>query len=577
MKLKNVLIASISLLFALTFASTSYAQGHKVLFENFGYADGSKLDPCGPSASFYSDVNTIFSDKSAKIIHLDYHIISLSDNMAQFCPNAGFVGAKLFPSSGGQYYDYGCVDRTILPATSAQAESYNANWAADMETQIDNQAGIAPPATMQLVSATLDKSRPENYIFTATVGVTAATDISVDSISIHYAVVEDKVIDHSNAHCSGVQTSFDDVVRFVTIGDSAVFAPNTPSGTIKNVTFQQGNLTGISGGSSIAIVNPANTRFIAFLESGGQIVNAADLKDNLNSLPAPQASLTLVNSAVDDSVFSPGDFGFPFVAINVPVVDEYYSFDNGKTWVVIADSVAIRNWPFTYIGLTLPDTEITKTGKIKVVDHNDPTIFSIQDGTFSIKVQPTLGIIHPVFDQDTLIGGSTFNIQWSEKIVNSVKLEYALDPFTNYQLIADTVTGTSYKWNVPNASIYAKLRITDDNDGTVVAISQQPFEIKKTTGSVAGTTEQNGLSITSIAPNPAENGEELIVSYTDENSPRINLEVLDLLGRVVAKQSLSGSSGGEADIPTRTLNAGAYIIRMNDGVSTVTKRVEIIR
>ena len=110
-----------------------------------------------------------------------------------------------------------------------------------------------------------------------------------------------------------------------------------------------------------------------------------------------------------------------------------------------------------------------------------------------------------------------------------------------------------------------------------MAISQQPFEIKKTTGSVAGTTEQNGLSITSIAPNPAENGEELIVSYTDENSPRINLEVLDLLGRVVAKQSLSGSSGGEADIPTRTLNAGAYIIRMNDGVSTVTKRVEIIR
>jgi len=329
----------------------------------------------------------------------------------------------------------------------------------------------------------------------------------------------------------------------------------------------------------------SNLRLVAWLEENPHgnfdIVNAATLvpSPGMNTLPLPPTSLTLIDSAIDGHTFHPGGSNsLPFIATNVSSVDEYLSTDGGNTWSVITDSAQIRTWPYGYVYPTFPNVSTTK-GKIKLVAVNDPSVVYIEKGTFNIVVQPTLGILHPQ-STDTLKADSTFLIQWADTGVSTVKLEYAYgQQYSTWNLIADNVAGTSFLWDpVPDTYYVAEIRITPDKNETPSQVST-PFVIKKfsTNASVEVTAPLTGLTITSIAPNPAENGEVLIVRYSDDNAPSIKLEMLDLLGHTVVTQSLLSSQSGEADIPTRTLPTGTYIVRMNDGTNTVTKRVEIIR
>lgn len=77
-------------------------------------------------------------------------------------------------------------------------------------------------------------------------------------------------------------------------------------------------------------------------------------------------------------------------------------------------------------------------------------------------------------------GGETIAIQWTEKFISTVKLEYSLDSGASWNLIADNITAStlSYLWTVPNiATTQGIIRISDASAGQPVDLSDQPFSI----------------------------------------------------------------------------------------------------
>ncbi len=77
-------------------------------------------------------------------------------------------------------------------------------------------------------------------------------------------------------------------------------------------------------------------------------------------------------------------------------------------------------------------------------------------------------------------GGQTITIQWSEKFLNNVKLEYSLDNGANWNLIATNVSAAtgSYAWTVPDvATTEGKIRISEASSGQPVDVSNGVFTI----------------------------------------------------------------------------------------------------
>jgi len=593
MKLRNFIISSAGLLLISAFIAPKALAQRTVLFETFTNED----EPCAPGptilparTAFNQSVTDVVNSKGSKIIHFNHHYGNEADNVEY--PNSENIATRL---GAGNTLFYGAVDRSsqIYSSSNTSVSNRLSLSSDDWSSAIDFEASQPDIADISLVSAQLDtvtlKSAGENILLT-NISVTLHQDflnLSTDpstKLVIRYAILQDNVKD---AQCGGKNSgliNLDDVVRYATIVDTGTFIVTGSSGSTVNV-FSNQEINGRTAQLQVPW-DYSNLRLIAYLEEAPsanfQVVNSATVVQNMNTLPLPAPSITLIDSAVDGHIFNPGPpgIGVPFMATNVSAVNEYYSLDNGQTWTTIVDSAHLRSWPYAFVAQELPDTEINKTGKIKIVDVDDPKVFYIEKGNFSIHVTPTVNILHPI-ETDTLTADSTFLVQWSDPGVSSVKLEYTLNPFITWHKIADTVTGSSYKWTVPDTNSFAEFRITDDNDNTVVAISSQPFEILKhivEKGAVSsGSGLQPDLTITSIAPNPANNGAALVIRYSDQSAATISLDILDLLGRPVASRTLLASSNGEADIPTQNLIAGSYIVRMNDGVSTVTKRVEIIR
>jgi hypothetical protein len=83
------------------------------------------------------------------------------------------------------------------------------------------------------------------------------------------------------------------------------------------------------------------------------------------------------------------------------------------------------------------------------------------------------------------------------------------------------------------------------------------------------------LSIQDIYPNPASNGQDMTVEYSELSARPVSVVMLDLLGHEVpAPYSLRS---GTVQLSTNSLSSGAYILRLSDGVNTVSKQVEIVK
>ena len=563
--------ASFFFILTVTFVNTSFAQ-HPVIFETFQ----EDLDLCPAPTDFQTDmmkvVNNIGPKNYSKMLHLNYHVGAGGfDPMAAFCTPAGTVDNYLNPTGIPNAYSlfYGDVGRQS-PDNDIGTNggiSVNPTWATDMENQIDAEYTNTPPDVIQLVGATLDKSAA-GYTFHANISVTATTAIN-ESIVIRYAILEDGV----SAPVCSTATTHNDVVRYITTGDSVVFASGTAQGTIANVSFTQTDLLRGNPGNPGAL-NPVNLRFIAFLESPGSgVVDAIQLISDLDTLQPPPPALAITSSFIDDSTFHPGQTAkIKYAFSNLPSdVMAYYSLDNGTNWRFMQNSSSSPiNW-------TVPDS-VTTQGKIQLVAADvTPPLVSTETGNFTIAIANSIGFTHPLPKQ-VIKGNAPDTVQWVENGITAATLQYSIQnvngTFPNFTVIGSNITGTSYIWQVPDSAYsVVELQLVPVN-GEAPA-TDVIDTIKSFVNSVSNTVQPAGLAITNIFPNPAMNGAEIVVQYTEAIPKPLTVQFLDLLGHTIP-QSYS-SDGQEIHLNTSSLMAGAYIVRLSDGVNTVSKRVEVIR
>ncbi len=565
MSIKTIRLAFFFLLFAAFELPAARAQ-HTVLFETFT----NNCDPSGSAAdairnAFDASVNSVVANEGSKIIHLDHHIQNECDNLQN--TYSTLTAEHVLPPGNEEF---GAVDRTVFSSTSTRGSTSESDWT----NAINAQAQLPPAATMQLVSATLDKNNSQSYVLHVKVNVTLAQSIP-DSLIIRYAIVQDGCQDILDGSTSKV--TLNDVVREITYSNASSFvvvAGGGAAGTQKVMSWDP-SLTGPTSFSAKVAWDYTKIRLVAFLEStsGGnfQVVNAYVLKQDLDTLQAPAPTLSFDESYISGDTLRPSSIAKIFFnSTNLPNgVTAYYSLDNGNTWHLTLDSQT------TGFAWTVPDS-LTTQGKIKLVAVGYPSLISIEAGTFTIANAPSIAFIHPVTGK-VLRAGVTDTIRWTKYSVGAVKLQYAFanqsGGFSAWNTIADNITDTFETWTIPDTNSVVQIQLVPDK--SEAAATSVIDTIEKLQSAVAASSLSGGLAITDIFPNPAASGEEMVLRYTEGLPKPVSVQILDLLGRRMANSYRLDNQAIYVD--THALTAGTYIVRVTDGVNVVSKRMEIVR
>jgi hypothetical protein len=133
-------------------------------------------------------------------------------------------------------------------------------------------------------------------------------------------------------------------------------------------------------------------------------------------------------------------------------------------------------------------------------------------------------------------------------------------------VIANDLAGTttSYTWRTPNTTQPEVFIVVNPENGQEVMVG--PFALQEVLS--VGENEDAGFAV-SLYPNPAANvlsvnceGGEIVVSMTD------------LTGKQVLAQS---ARGGKLTLDVSTLSSGSYILTVQQGAGSVSKRISIQR
>ncbi len=561
------------LLFFATFQTPAFAQ-HPVLFETFT----NTCDPCpdGLRPTFDQAVSSVLSSEGSKIIYLNYHIGNFCDPMAQpSSPYTDPVDQRLTGNSSQLTAYVGAVNRTDFG--SGHASGTGTDWAGEIE----QASASTPPATITLQSASLDKtSSGLSYTLRATVTVTATQSIP-DNINIFFAVVGDGINlpSTTNGICQknpGAEPlgPYNSIVWYITGGTGiSVFSGGASSGKTKQISFTE------------ALANPhqdplfdwTKMRLIAFIEESSnatdyRVVNAADLRDDLDTLQPPPPTLSFGYLSSANDTLAPGtDVQVNYSSSNLPSgANAFYSLDNGTTWRLIGDSLQSG---FTW---HVPDS-LTTQGKIKLVASSDPTIVSIESGNFVIAYAPFISFVYPQ-NGSKLKADTTLTIQWRKLGVGAVKVQYSIATSNGafglpWFPIASSVTDTFVTWAVPDTNAIAEIQLVPIKNEAPAASSIDTIRKLFQQSSVGPVVNASALQFTGAFPNPAMNGEEIELPYHADRP--FEVEVVDLLGHSVGATYHFDTQAVHLD--TRSLSAGAYIVRMSDGVHSASERVEVVR
>jgi Secretion system C-terminal sorting domain len=568
-----------SFLFIVTvFISPKVFAQRIALFETFT----GPASTCVPQqeTAFESAVKSTATSDASKIVHLNYYLGIGGPGGLDI--NGGIVDGRLSGTSGnGSVLYTGAVNREVFSNTGARIDPTTAGSYSDWGAQVDADGGT-PEATITLNYATIDKTDSggaEGVLnLHADMTVTANQSIS-DSLVIRFAITQDGVKVFECGASKGDSVTFNDMAWYVSTANTSKYIVCTPSSPLSS-----SNTVHVTWDYSIDVSdplyqNPSKMKFVAFLEDQGSVgsgnyfvANAAILKQDLDTLQPPPPTLTLTESSISGDTLHPGPLPVDifYSSTNLPSgVNAFYSLNNGTTWSLIGNNLSN---PVSWI---VPDS-VTTEGKIKLVAVGDTTLKSTEIGTFTIANPPSVTFIEPQPAQ-IIKGGTKDTIYWTKVSVDNALLRYSLDngaTFTKLQDNADTF----YVWSVPDTNRGVVIQLVPDNSEAPAAAVIDTIEsavVIPPLGVAANSVSPSGLTIMNIFPNPASNGEDMVVQYFEAQPKPLTVQLLDLLGRIIPESYSTDNLA--IHLNTGTLAAGAYVVRVSDGTSTVSKRVEIIR
>jgi hypothetical protein len=468
--------------------------------------------------------------------------------------NVGSGQAMNALSGGVNIINVNAVNRQSFSSLSTpKLSGSQTEW----ENEIDAEAGKSRSAELTLTSATWDTT---NFVLTVHIDVTS--DVAFGNvIKIRYAIVQDGV---PYKQCGGTGPSIhNDIVRYVTVGDSILPLQGQPAGTTVHATYYQ-RINQLAPGQAFdATFDPSKMRLIAFIEESGggdfYVTTAGQVLSNFKTLPLPASSLLLNSSFLDGQTFKPGgSASVSWRKANENSVNAAYSLDNGTTWrpfITVSDKNDID-----HIIWTVPDSATT-TGKIKISDPSG-AVTSTEIGTFTISATPhSLSIVSPT-SKDTFNIGQLITVQWNKSGFSGVTILYS----SNGAMTWDTVVQ-----NYSVATVYvdtAKAPATNQAQYQIIPlgvidvapVETGEFVIKK----VLGVSHEilPGVSALKVYPNPVSS-DNLHIALTLDEPSVVFVSVYDLLGRELRHLTLEEQTAGmsSVEVNVKSLTAGTYIVR----------------
>jgi hypothetical protein len=560
----------------LGFSSDLLAQDTRiVLFETF--TNSYDLCPSGNTldAQFKGTMN---SPLGAKVVFLNHHISNVGDPMVS--PESMKEHTRVTGNPNPPYTIFmGAVDHTVFSTTGKRhttgIEATAGNPRSEWDARITERAAVAPIVSIKLVDAKMDKlGQADFWRLVANVEVTVL-ETTTSPLNIYFGITEDGVFfpQCPNEKPAG-PTNHDDVVRYITTTGKLVDLTNKPIGSKVVVTYQQDISKSISFDYKLQ-----NMKLFSFVEKGNttnfEVVQAAMLKKNLDTLQAPPKSLLLNEVPLNGISYNPDDLvviGFDKTSIDSVKIE--YSIDNGATYTHISNA---RKSPVFW---TAPGTT-TNQGKIRISDLSAGTPIIEQTGNFIIRTKDyDIQVIHPN-GNDTAYINKTFTIEWSKIGVEKVDIEYSANGGKNWSIVTKNKTGTTHSWFVPSPQTeqgYIRISAALPTLDTIRA-SSDPFHvlISQSQGSVKRTSEISDFSAR-LYPQPAAKGSKIKADLTLSKNVAITVTVRDILGRTVsqlpARSCMSGNS--TIDIPLDNISAGSYLIDISSsGGGHFVQQIEV--
>jgi len=168
--------------------------------------------------------------------------------------------------------------------------------------------------------------------------------------------------------------------------------------------------------------------------------------------------------------------------------------------------------------------------------------------------------------------------------VLSVDLQLSLNAGATWRTIAHELTGTSWKWTVPNlVTSQARVRVVVHGMPQSNDASNANFSIGL--GGVLGVDAgpgcsgcAGGVALLGAWPNPTPR--ELVVGYTLPQGARGTLELVDALGRRYAARELAGTGPAEQRVTLADREAvppGVYLVRLKSAATLRFAKVTVVR
>ena len=201
-----------------------------------------------------------------------------------------------------------------------------------------------------------------------------------------------------------------------------------------------------------------------------------DESDNFYSMtPTPTIAVTSPNGS--EFWQSGSNQEIRWVSANIPNVKIEFTSDGGANWSTLVNSTTSN--PGTYTWLNIPNMHSLQC-KIKITDaqYGSPTDQSDNNFTISNQVTKSIKVLTPNGGEDWE-AGTKQNITWSSSSVNKVKVELTTDKGSMWSVLADSVTGGAYEWDISELlnSTQCQIRLSDAQDANVSDISDAIFTI----------------------------------------------------------------------------------------------------
>jgi hypothetical protein len=563
------------LLFA-SIASLAIGQEDRiVLFETF--TNSYDLCPSGNTldGQFKGTMN---SPLGAKVVFLNHHITNVGDPMVS--PESLKEHARLTGSNQPPYTIFmGAVDHTVFTSTSKRHTSGiqggSGSPRQEWDPRITERAAIAPAVKIRLVNATLDKlGQADSWRLVANVEVTSLEAIS-GPLNMYFAISEDAIF---FPQCPDEKpagpTNHDNVVRYITTIGKPVDLDGKPVGTSVMITYQQDISKSASFGYKLS-----NMNLSGFVEKGSgnnfEVIQAAKLKQNLDTLQAPPKALVLNEVPLNGISYNPDDLiviGIDKTSIDSVKIE--YSIDNGATYTHIANA---NKSPVFW---NAPSTTTTQ-GKIRVSELASGSPVVVQTGNFIIRTKDfDVQVIHPD-GNDTAYINKPFIIEWSKIGVEAVDIEYSANGGKNWGIVTKNKTGTTHSWFVPSPQTeqaYIRVSAVLPTLDTIRA-SSDPFHVlvSQSQGNVRKESPMSDFTA-NIYPQPARIGSSINVDLTLLKEAKITVAVRDILGRGVATLPSSQFPSGKStlEVPLNGIPAGSYLLDISSsGGGHLVQQIEV--